>query len=305
MELIATAESVEQAKELLHAGVDVLYVGEDEFGLRLPTSFSKEEIKEIVDIAHAEGKKVCVAVNALLHNDRIEKVIPYLQYLQSIHVDSVTVGDPGAIHLMKQNGLTIPYIYDAQTMVTSANQVNFWAKRGAIGAVLAREIPYKELNEIQRQTMVPVEVLVYGATCIHQSMRPLVQNYFNYVGDDKEVVNERQLFLSEPKKEHTHYSIYEDRNGTHIFASDDVSLLTQLSKLDAIGIHKWKLDGIFAKGDRFVQIARVFDEARTALTNGNWTDAIMQRLHDQLLELHPVGRTLNEGFFLKKPEDVQ
>ena len=39
IELIATAESVEQAVELLATGVDTLYIGEETFGLRLPVSF--------------------------------------------------------------------------------------------------------------------------------------------------------------------------------------------------------------------------------------------------------------------------
>ena len=38
IELIATAESAEQAVELLATGVDTLYIGEETFGLRLPVS---------------------------------------------------------------------------------------------------------------------------------------------------------------------------------------------------------------------------------------------------------------------------
>ena len=35
IELIATVESIQQAKDLLEAGVDTIYFGEDQFGLRL------------------------------------------------------------------------------------------------------------------------------------------------------------------------------------------------------------------------------------------------------------------------------
>lgn len=200
MELIATAESVEQGKSLLDAGVDTVYVGEDEFGLRLPASLSLDDIRTLTDYAHDNGKQVHVAVNALMHNDRIEKILPYLEGLESIGVDAMTVGDPGVIHLLKKNNISVPYIYDAQVMVTSANQVNFWAKRGAVGAVLARELTYEELKMIQEQAIVPVEVLVYGATCIHQSKRPLVRNYFGYIQEKTPSMEERQLFLAEPKK---------------------------------------------------------------------------------------------------------
>lgn len=302
IELIATAESVEQGKSLIGVGVDTLYIGEDEFGLRLPGSFSRVEIEEISHFAHQHHKRVCVAVNALMHNDRIEKIVPYLTFLQSVGVDSITVGDPGVIHLLKKHSIDLPFVYDAQTMVTSARQVNFWAQRGAVGAVVAREIPYAELVSIGQQVTVPVEVLVYGATCIHQSKRPLVQNYFNFTN---QAVQQQPLFISEPKKDDTHYSIYEDCNGTHIFANDDVNLLPQLDKLVAAGLTQWKLDGIFTKGKSFVDIAGLFVEAKQAFKEQRWTEDVQEQLNNRLLTLHPQERSVDEGFFLKDPSDVK
>ena len=81
------------------------------------------------------------------------------------------------------------------------------------------------------QLTIPAEVLVYGATCIHQSKRPLLQNYHNYTQQEDEKSRERGLFLSEPKKEDTHYSIYEDSHGTHIFANNDINLMNELQSL--------------------------------------------------------------------------
>lgn len=302
IELIATAESVEQGKLLIGAGVDTLYIGEDEFGLRLPSSFSRDEIEEMTSFAHQHHKRICVAVNALMHNDRIEKIVPYVTFLQSVGVDSITVGDPGVIHLLKKHRIDLPYVYDAQTMVTSARQVNFWAQRGAIGAVVARELPYEELVLIGGQVTVPIEILVYGATCIQQSKRPLVENYFNYT---EQAVQQQPLFISEPKKDDTHYSIYEDCNGTHIFATDDVNLLPQLDKLVAAGLTQWKLDGIFTKGQSFVDIVGLFVEARRTFMKQCWTEDVQNRLNSRLLALHPAERSIDEGFFLKDPSDVK
>ena len=39
--ITATAESIEQVKQLLEAGVDRIYLGEKEFWPRLPTTFSQ------------------------------------------------------------------------------------------------------------------------------------------------------------------------------------------------------------------------------------------------------------------------
>lgn len=50
--ITATAESIEQVEQLLEAGVDRIYVGEKDFGLRLPTTFSYDQLREIAKLVH-------------------------------------------------------------------------------------------------------------------------------------------------------------------------------------------------------------------------------------------------------------
>ncbi|WP_124057970.1 peptidase U32 family protein [Vaginisenegalia massiliensis] len=298
IELIATVESIQQAEGLLEAGVDCLYFGQDEFGLRLPYSFSREEQAHLIKLAHQAGKKVSVAVNAIFHNEGIDQVPDYLRFLKEQEVDTVTVGDPGVLQKMKVNDLFIPYRYDAQVMVTSSRQVNFWAKRGAVAAVLAREVPKVELERLAADVTVPVEFLVYGATCIHQSRRPLIQNYFNYIKKTENVGRDRGIFLSEPRKGGSHYSVYEDVNGTHVFANNDVLLASELQTLADMNVTQWKLEGLFSPGENFVKIASLFNQARQQIEAGTWTEQLAQELEDQVRSLHPQVRELDTGFFL-------
>ncbi|MDR0690982.1 MAG: U32 family peptidase [Streptococcaceae bacterium] len=179
--ITATAEGVSQAKKLLEVGVDVLYIGNAEFGVCLAYSFTYKELREIISMTHQAGAKVAVAVNALMHPEKIKKVLEYLRFLEEISADQIVVTDPGVIFLLQKEKLNLPYIYDASAFVTSARQVNFWAKKGAIAAVLAREIPAKELFLMRDQFLIPTEVLVYGATVIQHSKRYLLQNYFNFI----------------------------------------------------------------------------------------------------------------------------
>lgn len=304
IKLIATVSSIEQARQLLEAGVDILYFGEDQFGLRLPHSFSREDQVSLIHLAHEFGKEVSIAVNAIFHNDTVDMVPEYLQFLKDQHVDTITVGDPGVIQKIRTQDLMIPYRYDAQVVVTNSRQINFWAKRGAVGAVLAREIPKEELEEIGRQLSIPAEVLVYGATCIHQSRRPLLQNYFNYIAKKESVGKDRGLFLSEPMKRDTHYSIYEDINGTHIFANNDLCLAYELSDLYHMGFTEWKLDGLFTPEDNFVSIARSFNRARQLVMDDSWTSEDAMGLFQRICDLHPNHRGLDTGFYHKDREEV-
>ncbi|MGA5592515.1 peptidase U32 family protein [Enterococcus mundtii] len=306
IEIITTIESMKQAEELLEAGVDTLYFGEERFGLRLSASFTREEQRELVALAHRYGKKVNIAVNGIIHPEKMKKVPEYLQFLKEINVDMITVGDTGIIYTMRKNPeLSIPYVFDAETLVTSARQINFWAKKGAISAVLAREVPFDEMKEMENKLQIPVETLVYGATCIHQSKRPLLQNYYNYTQQDEKKDRERGLFLAEPKKEDTHYSIYEDSHGTHIFANNDINLSNELPQLYAHHFRSWKLDGVFTPGEAFVEITKLFVEAKKALLADTWTETLAQEMTNKIIGLHPTNRGLDTGFFYIDPESIK
>ena len=166
--------------------------------------------------------------------------------------------------------------------------------------MLARELPKAELKELIKEVKIPVELLVYGATVIHHSKRPLLQNYFNFIKTDsqKEGKNrEASHFISEPKDEQTHYSIFEDRHGTHIFANDDVNMMTELGSLFAMGFETWKLDGIFCPGQNFVEIAKLFVQAKELLEQGTFTYDQAFLLDEQVRKLHPAERGLDTGFY--------
>lgn len=296
--ITSTAESVEQAKALLEVGVDRLYIGEKTYGLRVPAALSNDELREITELAHEAGKTVTIAVNGLMHPEMMAKIQPFLDFLVEIKADRIAVGDAGVIFVLQRDKYTLPFTYDASTMVASSRQVNFWVNQGAIEAVLARELPKAELEDMAGELQVPGEILVYGATVIHHSKRPLLQNYYNFIKTDETGKDrERNLFVSEPKKADTHYSIFEDEHGTHVFANDDLNMMTELSDLVKMGFDHWKLDGIFTRGENFVAVTKLFVEAKKLIEADEFTELKAFQLDEAVRKLHPEGRTLSHGFY--------
>ena len=102
--ITATAESIEQVEELLEANVDRIYVGEKNYGLRLPHNFSLDELTRISDLVHQAGKELTVAVNALMHQEMMDNIKPYLDFLQEIGADYITVGDAGVFYVLQRDG---------------------------------------------------------------------------------------------------------------------------------------------------------------------------------------------------------
>ena len=148
-------------------------------------------------------------------------------------------------------------IYDASTMVTSSRQINFWGKQaGASEAVLAREIPSAELFIMAENLQIPAEVLVYGASIIHHSKRPLFKTTTTLSKRMKRLPKNVTSFFR-PEDPDSHYSVYEDLHGTHIFANNDLNMMTKLSELVEHGFDHWKLDGVYCPGENFVKITEI------------------------------------------------
>ena len=304
--ITATAESIEQVKELLEAGVDRIYVGEKHYGLRLPHTFSYDELRQIADLVHEAGREIVVAVNALMHQDMMDNIKPFLDFLAEIKTDYITVGDAGVFYVVNRDKYPFKTIYDASTMVTSSRQINFWGqKAGASEAVLAREVPSAELFAMQDILETPAEVLVYGASVIHHSKRPLLQNYYNFTHIDDEKTRERDLFLAEPADPTSHYSIFEDNHGTHIFANNDLDLMTKLLELIEHGFTHWKLEGIYTPGHNFVEIAKLFIQARDLILAGKFTHDQAFLLDEAVHRYHPKNRFLDTGFYEYDPDMVK
>ena len=304
--ITATAESIEQVKELLEAGVDRIYVGEKHYGLRLPHTFSYDELRQIADLVHEAGREIVVAVNALMHQDMMDNIKPFLDFLAEIKTDYITVGDAGVFYVVNRDKYPFKTIYDASTMVTSSRQINFWGqKAGASEAVLAREVPSAELFAMQDILEIPAEVLVYGASVIHHSKRPLLQNYYNFTHIDDEKTRERDLFLAEPSDPTSHYSIFEDNHGTHIFANNDLDLMTKLLELVEHGFTHWKLEGIYTPGHNFVEIAKLFIQARDLILAGKFTHDQAFLLDEAVHRYHPKNRFLDTGFYEYDPDMVK
>ena len=296
--ITATAESIEQVKELLVAGIDRIYVGEENHALRIPTNFSYDELREIAELVHGAGKELTVAANALMHQDMMDHIRPFMELMREIKVDYLVVGDAGLFYINKRDGYNFKLIYDTSVFVTSSRQINFWQDHGAVEAVLAREIPSEELFDISKNLEIQAEVLVYGASVIHHSKRTLLRNYYNFIeADETDLSRQRGLFLAEPADPESHYSIFEDKHGTHIFINNDIDMMTKLAELYSHGYCNWKLDGIFCPGQNFVEIAKLFVQAKELLEQGTFTYDQAFLLDEQVRKLHPAERGLDTGFY--------
>ncbi len=303
-ELLVTPQSIEHITALLEAGADAFVIGEQKFGLRLAGDFTVAQVEEATKLIHAAGKKVYVAVNALFHNDRLDALDEYLVEMQRIGVDALLFGDPAVIIAVRENNVTIPLHWNPETTATNFFQVNYWGKRGSKRAVLARELSVDEVIEIKENTKHEIEVQVHGMTCMFQSKRALLGNYFLYRDEAMEIENRKEnknMFLHDKERKNK-YPIYEDMNGTHIFSPNDMCIIEELNELFEAGIDSFKIDGVLQTFDYTVTVTKLYRQAiDTYFEQGEDAyDDIKSELFEQIEAIQPALRPLDTGFIYKE-----
>lgn len=107
-------------------------------------------MKQAVHIAHENDMKVYVAMNAMFHNEKVEALKDYIAFLQEVHVDAVVFGDPAVLMTVREVAPNMQMHWNTETTATNWFTCNYWGRKGAKRAVLARELSLDEIVELKK-----------------------------------------------------------------------------------------------------------------------------------------------------------
>lgn len=302
-ELLVTPKSLEHIETLIDKGADAFVIGEQKFGLRLAGEFNREAMEEAVDLIHQHGKKAYAAVNGIFHNYHLNALEDYIHFLHEIRVDRIIFGDPAVVMYVKNEDNPIPLHWDAETLVTNYFQCNYWGKKGASHAVLARELSLEEILNIKANANVEIEVQVHGMTCMFQSKRMLLGNYYTFQDRQMKIQrsdDDHDLLLYDEERENM-YPVFEDYNGTHIMSPNDICLIEELEPLFEAGIDALKIDGVL-QTEEYINVCT--EQYREAIDlyeeDPEAYDDEKFMLVDPIEAIQTEHRPFDEGFLYKQ-----
>lgn len=302
-ELLVTPKSLSHISDLIEAGADAFVIGEEQFGLRLAGEFNREDLKAAIDLIHEHNKKAYVAVNGIFHNEHLDAVEDYMKFLHEVKPDAILFGDPAIVMYERELGNTIPLQWNQETLVTNYFQVNYWGQRGANRAVLARELSLDEVLNIKAHSDVAIEVQVHGMTCMFQSKRSLLGNYFMYQDKVMKIENReiKDAMLLYDEERNNKYPIFEDSNGTHIMSPNDICVIEELEELIEAGIDSFKIDGVLHSEEYITTVTKAYRQALDLYDEDveAYEDAKFD-LVDMIEEIQPEHRPLDQGFLFKQ-----
>lgn len=239
IELLAPAGSFEKMQFAFLYGADAVYFGGKDYSLRANAkNFSREEIKSAVEYAHSLNKKVYVTVNIVFHNEDLNGLKDYLEYLSSIKVDAIITSDVAVMNMINENNIDLEIHVSTQASVLNYEAASFYKSIGATRVVLAREANINDIKRIKSETGLEIECFMHGAMCTSISGRCVLSNYctnrdsnrggcaqicrwtFNYLKDGKKLTEEP--FSMTPK---------------------DLNMVSNIKRMIDLGVNSFKIEG--------------------------------------------------------------
>ena len=179
-EVMAPCGGFPQLKAAIANGADSVYLGLSAFSARARASnFDPQQLKEAVQIAHASGVKVYVALNTLVFQEELEEVAGWISVCDRTGVDAIIVQDIGVTRLAREIAPNLEIHASTQQTVTNTDGVIFAKERGGANrVVLGRELSINEIKSVTNDLNsykdltgndIEIEAFVHGALCVSYS----------------------------------------------------------------------------------------------------------------------------------------
>lgn len=248
-ELLAPAGNLEKLKIALRYGADAVYIGGEEFSLRVAAdNFTNDEIKRGIEFAKKHNKKVYLTANVIPHNEDIDKYADFLKQVSDLGLDAVILSDLGMFQVTREVASHLDIHISTQANNTNYKSADTWYKLGAKRVILAREMSLEEIGEIRRRTdsELELEAFVHGAMCISYSGRCLLSNYMSGRDGNGGACAHPcrwKYYLMEEKRPGEYMPVYENERGTYIYNSKDLCMIDHIDKLMQSGLSSFKIEG--------------------------------------------------------------
>lgn len=309
-ELVAPGGNLAKLKIAALYGADAVYIGMP--GLNLRTRASEVSISDIEEGArflHERGKKIYVAMNVFARNRHLAEVKRLVGEVAGLSIDALIVSDPGVFLKVREVSADIPIHLSTQSNTTNCASAGFWFKQGIKRIVLARELSFDEIAEVNGLAGGEMEVFVHGAMCMSYSGRCLLSSYMTdrsaNLGDCSHSCRWKYT-LREETRPNESFPIEEDEGGAYILSSRDLCMIGFVSELMNTGVAAWKIEGRMKSQYYVAAVTRVYREAIDRFfevvgddggTNGfvcrkEWSDELGKVSH----------RAYSTGFFFGSPE---
>jgi len=303
MELLAPAGTVAAFEAALQAGADAVYVGAPGLNARaLSRDFTFGEITGMTEYAHAQGKKLYVAMNSLMKESETQLALESLQRFAVIAPDALIIQDLGLLYLARRYFPELKLHASTLMTVNTAMAASYFQSLGFERVVLARELSLEEIRAIHQQSGVDLEIFIHGAMCFSYSglcrFSSLHGGKSSLRGQCVQPCRRRYDWTASGKGGRG----ASGKKGGYLFSMNDLCAIGELAKVRDTGVISLKIEG------RLKSIAYVRNVVRAYRLALDGLDLPPQQQTTLLEEAQrcldaAMGRKRSAGFLIGGQED--
>lgn len=290
-ELLAPAGSIEAFFAAIESGADAVYAGLKSFSARgRARNFSISDLEKIIPYAHSKGKKVYLALNTILKESELEKVIYDLSALSCLKADSVIIQDLGLYRLLKNYFPDLTIHGSTQMTVHNSAGINQLASMGFKRVVVAREMTLKEIMAAKKKSDVEIEAFVHGSMCFSYAGSCFFSSYLGGKSSN------RGVCVQPCRREYE--SGQEEMNP---FSMGDLSTIELVPQIMKSGIDSFKIEGRMKSVEYVENVVKAYRMVMDA-DEKKQKDAIEEA---KGLLKNVMSRQRTSGFFLdERPASI-
>ena len=302
-ELLMPAGNIEKLKYAIKYGADAVYLGVVDFSLRAMRKgelITLDNLKSAIDTARAMGAKSYLTLNIFAFNNDIKALEACMDRIIDSNPDALIISDVGIMRLAQKYMPKTNIHVSTQANILNYEAVRFWQDMGATRAILARELPIKDVAEIKQKVPdMELECFIHGAQCVSFSGRCLLSDYMTNGERKANSGNCSQpcrwsYKLLEETRPGQYQEIIQDDKGTHILSTKDLCLVKHLKEMIEAGIDSFKVEGRTKSLYYVSATAKAYREAIDEVMKN--PDADMTPYFNELLKVGNRGYTT--GFYL-------
>lgn len=257
IELLAPCKDLNKGKIAVMYGADAVYLGGKKYSLRSRASnFELEDIKEMVEFAHAHEAKVYVTVNMVMHQEDLEGLDEYLLTLDNMGVDAIITESLYAVSFVNAHNLKMEAHISTQANTCNSLASKLYQAIGAKRVVLSRECSIDDIEKIAAEVEVPLEVFIHGGMCSNYSGRCILSNRMTLRDANRggcaqscrwkyEILNEKGDVVSDPE---TLFSM----------SSKDLRATEYIERMIKCGVASLKIEGRMKSDYYIAQVVRTY-----------------------------------------------
>ena len=165
-ELLSPAGDFQTALAAFEAGADAVYCGLGDYSARAyANNLSMDELRLLVRIARAKGKKVYVAFNTLVEESELDGAVRQLAMIEDSGADAIIVQDLGIARIARKMFPRLALHASTQLVAHNLEGVLALKELGFSRVVLARELTLVEVESIAKRCGIEIECFIHGALC--------------------------------------------------------------------------------------------------------------------------------------------